>query len=166
MRSALVRRLVPLLLISWLAACQQPPPAPLPRNAAHPQPPPTVIEVPVRPVLRVTSLAGAWRIAAIDGRPLDEQSVLAFRGDQERLWWEPRCAGMVRNYHVDGGSILFSSVRPSGPPGSTPAVCAIGLPPRLDEVFRALDAATTISRVGGNDIHIAGGGRSVTLSPR
>lgn len=106
----------------------------------------------------VGSLAGAWRVAGIDGKSFDEPYGLALTGDQAELWWEPRCAGMVRGYTIAGRSISFAKV---GSPSS--AVCEIGLPPRLSEVFRALDAATTVVRTPANGIEISGGGHSLTL---
>lgn len=112
------------------------------------------------------TLSGTWRVAAIDGRPVDEAHRLLLTGDGDKLWWEPRCAGMARGYRIGGSSIMFASLAPPLPPGSpTPPVCAIGLPTRLNEVFRALDAATTIARAPENGILVAGGGRSLILSP-
>lgn len=116
------------------------------------------------PSVSVTSLSGAWRVAAIDGRDFDEPYGLALTGDQNRLWWEPECAGMIRKYRINGRSVRFSSAHPPLPAGSpTPPVCAIGLPPRLGEVFRALDFATSIVRTPENGTLIAGGGHSLTL---
>ena len=112
----------------------------------------------------VSSLAGAWRVAAIDGRSLDQLSGLALVGDEDKLWWEPGCAGMVRRYRISGRTLSVGPLRPPPPAGSPPQpVCAIGLPPRLDEVFSALEAATTVTRTAENGILIAGGGRSLTL---
>ena len=112
----------------------------------------------------VASLSGEWRVAGIDGESFDGSVGLALRGDADKLWWEPRCAGMARGYRITGSTIAFSSLDPPRGPGDpTPAVCAIGLPPRLDEVFRALDAAAMVKRTPSNGIEISGGGHSVTL---
>jgi hypothetical protein len=92
---------------------------------------------------------------------------LALMGDADKLWWEPGCAGMVRSYQMKGQSISFRPIRPPVPAGSPPQpVCAIGLPPRLSEVFRALDAAKTVARTPQNGILISGGGHSLTLLAR
>ena len=165
LRREVARRLAGLLLIGWAAACQQVPQAPPAGNPAPSEPPPAAAEA-RDPPAAAASLEGSWRVAVIDGVPLGAQFVLAFRGDSDRLWWEPRCAGMVRDYRIDGGSIWFSRLPQVGPPGTPQVVCAIGLPRRLDEVFRALDAATTVRPVEGNGVHIAGGGHSVTLISR
>jgi hypothetical protein len=127
--------------------------------------PPPVVDTPAPPFTPgVASLSGEWRVAGIDGESFDESVGLALRGDADKLWWEPRCAGMARGYRITGSTIAFSSLDPPRGPGDpTPAVCAIGLPPRLDEVFRALDAAAIVKRTPSNGIEISGGGHSVTL---
>jgi len=115
-------------------------------------------------VARVASLAGEWRVAGIDGASFDEPYGLALSGDEGELWWNPKCAGMWRTYRISDSRIAFAFPEQlRRPDGSTPPVCTIGLPSRLPEVFRALDAAETITRTPSNGILIAGGGHSVTL---
>jgi hypothetical protein len=112
------------------------------------------------------TLAGEWRVAGIDGRELNETYGLALSANERTVFWEPRCAGMVRGYRIQGGAIAFgpNPDLPPRRPGDPPqAVCAIGLPPRLREVFEALDSATTIERTAANGVLIAGRGRSVLL---
>ena len=110
------------------------------------------------------SLSGDWRVAGIDGAEFNEPVGIALKGDEGAIWWEPRCAGVARGYQVSGRSIRFRSLEPPRSPDSpTAPVCAIGLPPRLNEIFAALDAATTIERTPANGIQISGAGRSVTL---
>jgi hypothetical protein len=114
----------------------------------------------------VESLAGEWRVAGIDGAELNEPSGLALSGSVDELWWRPRCAGMARSYRIDGLAIRFGPPAGTPPPSSDtppPPVCAIGLPPRLADVMRALDAANTVGRTPGNGIEISGGGHSVLL---
>jgi len=125
-------------------------------HGAHPTPPPSPPSV--------TSLTGEWRVAAIDDVPFNEPYGLALKGDAELLWWEPRCAGMARRYRIDGGSIKFSLAGVPQAAGSPPPpVCAMGLPARLREVARALDAATSVSRTTSDGILITGAGHNVTL---
>ncbi len=112
------------------------------------------------------TLAGEWRIAGIDGKPFDEPHGLTLSADAEEVWWAPRCAGLIRTYRINGIRIrigLPQGLRPGAPGEPATAVCAIGLPPRLDEVTRALDSATTIRRTPNNGIEISGGGRSLLL---
>jgi hypothetical protein len=113
----------------------------------------------------VASLAGAWRVAGIDGADLNEPYGLALGADGQAIWFEPRCARQERLYAIEGGSIRFS-VNPELQPGpGKPGVpvCMIGLPPRLGDVLRALDAAERIERSSSNAIEITGPGHSLTL---
>ena len=142
-----MRRLAPLLAALALAGCAVEP-------GAAPEPP----QASTAPV---ASLAGHWRIAGIDGAPFNEAYGLALSGDAKELWWEPRCAGLVRRYAIDGSRIDFQSA--IAPGGKEVPVCLIAPPPGLDEVLRALDSATTIARTPSNGIEISGGGRSVGL---
>ena len=112
----------------------------------------------------VTSLAGEWRVAGVDGADFNEPYGLALRGSAQELWWEPRCAWIVRSYRIDGGNIAFGPPQGAPKPGEvTPAVCTIAPPLRIAEVTRALDAATSVARTEANGILISGGGHSVLL---
>ena len=148
-----------------LAGCSQqsaPPPVPAPT-------PPAADPAPVAPIVepaQVATLAGEWRIAGIDGKSLDEPVGIALRGSDQELWWEPRCAGMVRSYRINGtrfstGPRLDMPARKPGDP--TPPVCAIGLPRGLDAAMRAIDGADTIRRTPSNGIELSGGGHSLIL---
>jgi hypothetical protein len=114
----------------------------------------------------VETLAGEWRVAGIDGAEFNEPYGLALSGNADELWWRPRCAGMARSYRISGGAVSFgppAGTQPSSSGAPPPPVCAIGLPPRLAEVMRALDAASTVGRTSSNGIEISGGGHSVLL---
>ena len=155
-----MRRCRPVLLVLFaaLAACGQPDPIPAKQAAPPPEPAPPVQRPAVEPSPQVASLAGAWRVAGIDGRSFDEPVGLSLAADEGALWWEPRCAGMARDYRIDGQEITFVSTQPPGTP-----VCDIGLPPRLEEVMRALDDAASISRTPNNGVLISGPAHSVLL---
>lgn len=144
-----------------LAGCEAPDSA---SSATATSGPEAAAEAGSAPAAAVASLAGEWRVAGIDGESLDEPYGIALRGDEGNLWWEPECAAQWRAYRIAGSRIEFSVPARFLPrDGTTPPVCAIGLPPRLPDVMRALDAAETIERTPQNGILIAGGGRSVTL---
>ncbi|HST92810.1 MAG TPA: hypothetical protein VLJ13_11505 [Brevundimonas sp.] len=159
-------------LVAVLAGCAEPAPTPEAEPAANatastpgPEQPPQP-NAPAAAELRgdVATLAGAWRVAGIDGAPLDEPVGLALTGDGRQLWWEPRCAGAARAYRIDGARISFASTESPRPVGApTPPVCTIGLPPRLGDVMRALDEAESISRTESNGVLIVGPTHSVTL---
>jgi hypothetical protein len=147
----------PAVLLLLLAACSARSPAP--------SPPETQAEAPPS-AAAVTTLAGEWRVAAIDGKNFNEPYALALSGDAEEIWWAPRCAGLVRSYRIDGTGIRIGpakGLQPRAPGAPTPPVCAIGLPPRIDEVTRALDSATAIRRTPANGVEISGDGRSLLL---
>jgi len=145
------RAVLPLLLT--MAACQA-------TGPYFPPPEPAVAAPVSQPV---TTLAGEWRVAGIDGRSFDEPYGLALSADDKAIWWAPRCAGFDRPYTLSGTTVRF------GPPGgsaarSGPAVrCLPAIPARLDEVFRALDSADRAVRTPANAIEISGGGHSLTL---
>jgi hypothetical protein len=113
------------------------------------------------------TLAGEWKVVGIDGNDLNEPYGIALSANASEIWWEPRCAGMVRGYSIKGTAIRFGSAPSLGPPprpGTPPRpVCAIGLPPRLFDVVRVLDAATLVQRTPANGVGISGGGHSLLL---
>ena len=142
-----------LLFAAALCACQQ---APAPTSSKPKAAAPRVAAL---------DLAGEWRVTAINGVAVKPPFVLALTADGAQLWWEPRCAGMVRGYRIDGPSVKFVPVPP--PPGADPntpiPVCAIGLPPNLDEVFAVLDAAQAVREIPGAGMMIEGVGRSMAI---
>lgn len=146
-------RILPLLLTAALCACQQ---APAPTSSKPKA---------AAPRIAALNLAGEWRVTAINGVAVKSPLVLALTADGAQIWWEPRCAGMVRGYRIDGPSVKFAPVPP--PPGTDPnmpiAVCEIGLPPNLDEVFAVLDTAQTVREISSAGMIIEGAGRSVAI---
>lgn len=148
-----MRRILPAMLALALSACATGPGEPG-GDANRPDAAQTV-----------QSLAGAWRVAGIDGKALDEPYGIALEADDTMIWWAPRCARQERLYQITGDKVRFTVnplLQPApGKPGMP--VCMIGLPPRLDDVNRALDAATRIQRTESNGILISGGGHSIML---
>ena len=157
-----------LTMIAALAACapRADEPAPSPRPDSGVAANDVRSEGQGRQLAPVASLEGEWRVAGIDGKPFDEPYGLALSADDQEVWWAPRCAGLIRSYEISGTDIRFgpSNAMRAAPAGTpAPPVCAIGLPPRLDEVTRAIDAATTIGRTVNNGIEISGDGHSLLL---
>ncbi|QNE05858.1 hypothetical protein [Croceicoccus marinus] len=166
-----MRRLA-LLLALALAACGGD--APEPRDPAGRQdvaapdaPTPVADTTPAVETGPVDTLAGEWRVAGIDGEPLDESYGIALSATDQRIWWEPQCAGLVRLYRIEGERITLEPPPPpeaqKGLPRPPPALCTIGVPPAVDRVMQALDAVDTAVRTPQNGIELSGGGRSVTL---
>src|SRR5688572_16095015 len=120
-------RFAPFLFAAALAACT---PQVVPHDNSAPQ-------------SAAVSLAGHWRIAAIDGRDLNESQGLALVGDASQLWMAPRCAGLIRNYHISRS--IFSST-----PERVGMVCTIGMPQSSGLAMQAIDAATRIERTPAN----------------
>ena len=157
---------VALPAIALLAACAQPGPqpdattTPTPATGASPAPTPKIQPAPA-------TLSGEWKIVAIDGQDFDEPYGLALSASATEIWWEPHCAGMVRGYAIDGNAIRVGrapSLGPPPPPGTPPPpVCLIGLPARLPDAVRALDAATRVVRTPSNGVELSGGGHSLLL---
>jgi hypothetical protein len=153
-----------ILLPAALAACQAAPAipssaAPSP-DAASPAPASSAAPTPST----VSTLEGAWRLAGIDGVGFNEPYGIAFTGNAEELWWEPRCAFIIRSYRITGTAIAFGPAIGAPKPGEMPPpVCTIAPPPKMSGVLRALDAATAIERTAENGILISGGGHSVLL---
>lgn len=141
-----MNRIIPLVLLltGVLTACQQ-----SRKPAASPE-------------SDMTSIRGTWRVTAVDGMALEYP--LEFGADSKRLWWEPACAGQLRNYRTDGTAIRISPyIDPNASADGLVTICEIGPPPNLPVVFEAIDAATKISRGPENQIVMSGGGRSIKL---
>ena len=107
---------------------------------------------------RAVDLSGEWRVAGIDGEPIDADYGIALSADWYGIWWEPGCAGQGVQYTIDGSR--FAVIPPTGEPG--PA-CDIGYPPELEAIWSALAAADSIARTPENGVRISGDGRSVLL---
>lgn len=133
-------RFAPFLFATALVACT-------PQVVPHDNSPPQSAAV---------SLVGHWRIAAIDGRDLNEPQGLALVGDINQLWMEPRCAGLIRTYRISGNT--FSST-----PEQVGMVCMIGMPQSSGLAMQAIDAATRIERTPENGILLSGGGHSLLI---
>lgn len=116
---------------------------------------------------RVGTLAGEWRVAGIDGEPFDQDYGVALSATADEIWWEPRCAGILRRYRIESDSVTM--MLPEPPPAQEdlprppPALCTIGVPVGVEQAFVALDAAETIARTPQNGIELSGGGHSLTL---
>jgi hypothetical protein len=156
-------RLLPLTLLVSLAACQEAADTRTPAAAAAA--PSRPVEAKAQPAAAVSDLAGTWTIASIDDASAPEG--LALVGNADTLWWEPRCAGMARRYRITGSVISFGSVNEPVPAGSpTAPVCAIGLPPRLRDVFQVLDGASSVAKTPAGHLALEGTGGRMTLVRR
>ena len=123
------------------------------------------LEAPASTARPVTSLAGEWRVAAIDGHPIDAPIDIKVRADLHEIWWEPRCAGYAQSYHIRGAQ--FSTRRSAAfkrKPGDRPGIiCTIAPPLEIAHAFTALASATRIDRTPDAGVQLSGGGHSLML---
>ena len=116
---------------------------------------------PVAPTPKpITTLAGEWRVAGIDGKPVAGPVGLALRGNRSKIWWEPSCAGLLRRYTIRASRISISGYRKDEAPT---LICLIAPPREMADVFAVLDAAKRIRRTENNGVEISGGGHSLLL---
>ena len=121
---------------------------------------------PEQPFAPVATLAGEWRVAGLDGEPLDQLSGVALSASDTEIWWEPRCAAMAVSYRIDGLRISTGEPEPPTPvqPGEpTSPICTVNPPPPVRDLIRALDVADAVGRTPENGVLISGGGHSVLL---
>ncbi|MFN3515632.1 MAG: hypothetical protein ACK4YM_00535 [Novosphingobium sp.] len=146
MRGAVVLALAALLA----GACKQERPALPPAPAGTPAPPATPRgDAPA-------TLVGEWRVAGIDGQPVDAPIGIALTIGGQEIGFDPRCAGFTWGYTYSAGVLATKRRRQA-------AICAIGYDPVLDRLAGALDRVTIVRRTAANGIELSGGGRSVTL---
>ena len=103
-------------------------------------------------------LQGNWRVAGLDGEPIDASYGIALVADEDSIWWEPECAMQYRDYSISGDT--FAAPMRSN---ANLEVCDIGFPAELAQIWSALEAADRIERTPENGVLISGNGRSVTL---
>lgn len=106
---------------------------------------------------RAVDLTGEWRVAGIDGKPLDAAYGIALSAGFDRIWWEPGCPGQGVTYSIRGST--FDAPEPENPG----MVCDIAFPAELTQIWAALAAADSIERTPENGVLISGKGRSVLL---
>ncbi|MFN2099584.1 hypothetical protein [Altererythrobacter sp. MF3-039] len=109
----------------------------------------------------VTTLAGSWRVAELDGDRFENFMPLMLFGNVRVIYWDPACAGWERRYVIDGRE--FSA---TPPPSEGPRIaCDIGLPERIEDVFAAIDEADRIQPADGGGVLLSGLRRSILLMP-
>ena len=110
------------------------------------------------------ALRGRWEVATLDGEAVPGSERIVLYGNDTQLWWEPACAGQRAEIDLDfanGGAGW--SARQVDTAGAI--VCQIGLPPRLGDVWDALEAGERAEWTDAGGIAVTGDGRSVVLAP-
>jgi len=108
-------------------------------------------------------LVGEYRVAGIDGQPLEAPFGIAVSIDDDTLGFDPRCAGFVWTYRYRGGGLatLRSPDLPDRAAG--PSGCVTGFTVLHERLAEAIDAAERAERTPENGILLSGRGRSVLL---
>ena len=111
---------------------------------------------PAPPANAPLSLVGEWRVAGVDGAPIDAPIGIALSIDANSLGFDPRCAGFTWDYAYAVGQLTTKRRNHA-------AVCEIGYDPVLDRLAAALSAVQSAKRTPANAIELSGDGHSVTL---
>jgi len=107
----------------------------------------------------VPDLAGEFRVAGIDGTPLDPPFGLALSVSEDRIVFDAACGGYAWNYRLVGRRLRTTQI-------ASPDLKCLATARIHHVVFdlaRAVDAATDAGRDTSNAIVLSGGDRSVTL---
>lgn len=140
---------LPFLAAASLAACN-----PVVETAPHQARP-----APTPQLSPVETLAGEYRVAGINGAPIDEPFGLALSITQSRIVFDGPCVGYAWDYRIDGANLTTSRT------GSPDPACmaAAGLHYLEFDLAKAVDATTRAVRSPSNGIAMSGAGQSVTL---
>lgn len=124
---------------------------------------------PVQAAPAPVSLAGEYRVAAIDGSEVGGGIGIALTVTERQIWFDPRCAGFSWSYsYADGALTTERPEKPNADDGSLVArpvrpVCRIAVHPEQQRLAEALDAVTTATTTPSNALELSGPGHSVTL---
>ncbi len=112
------------------------------------------------------AILGEYRVAGIDGEPLDTAFGIAVSIDARRISYEPQCLGYAWTYRYGAGEIALADDPGSGPErgsGGGAMSCLPAVPPEYRALARAFAAAEAVRRTPANGLEFSGGGHSVTL---
>lgn len=154
-----------------LAACTAPEPAT--DRTADPDTPVSSADAPVSPVAPspapapspsetgagVTTLAGEWRVAGIDGGDFNDGYALTLTATGDLLEFSPSCAGPDRRYAIEARALRVWIAEED----KDKALCEIGLSEGVTRMWAAIDSSTRIERTASNGVLLSGGGRSLLL---
>ncbi|WP_126172115.1 hypothetical protein [Altericroceibacterium xinjiangense] len=120
------------------------------------------------PAPRITSvgdLIGEYRVAGIDGEPLDAPIGIGLSIDEPLMSYEPTCAGFVWNIAFEGERLRTARNRSASDaaPGSAEPACTADVHPAKQRLAEALDAVTRAERDATNAVVLSGGGHRVML---
>ena len=126
-------------------------------SPAPPSPAPAKDEAP--PLVPLGTLVGEYRVAGIDGAPLDAPFGLALSVTEDRIVFDAPCNGYAWTYRLEGAALR--TARSSSPDPACLATARIHH--LVFDLAAALDAVRSAGRDTSNAVVLSGGGRSVTL---
>jgi hypothetical protein len=142
------------LALASLAACS-------PADETAPQPS-AAVEATAAPELQlspVETLTGEYRVAGVNGAPIDAPFGLALSITESRIVFDGPCGGYAWDYRLDGANLA-----PNRAVSPDPACLATARIHHLVfDLATAIDAATRAGRSPSNGIELSGSGQSVTL---
>lgn len=142
------------LALASLAAC-----SPVEDTAPQPSAAVEATAAPEPQLSPVETLTGEYRVAGINGAPIDAPFGLALSIAQSRIVFDGPCGGYAWDYRLDGANL---TTRRTGSPD--PACLATARINHLVfDLATAIDAATRAGRSSSNGIELSGSGQSVTL---
>ncbi|KHL24865.1 hypothetical protein PK98_13360 [Croceibacterium mercuriale] len=135
-------RIIPLLALSLLAACQPADDSPASTGG-------TVAAI------APADLAGSYRVGSAGGAPVDQPEAIAATLTASRIDVQSGCIRFAYDYRLAGGVLTTTS--------APVASCRRALTPAEQAVQQAFAAAKQVARTAGNGVEFSGNGRSVTL---
>lgn len=155
-------RVALLALVALLAACGAPDrdeaPAQVVVDRAPETPPAT--PPPVEPGVAVpdaAAIVGEWRVAAIDGRDIDQPHAITASIGPDRMRFVSQCITLQWRYTLRNGVFATDRIANEVPN------CARLLSPAEARLKRAIDASTRAARLPSNALLLSGPDGSVTL---
>ena len=129
--------------------------------ACAPAPSQPVTEVPTQTsVAGAPDLTGHYRIDRLaDGTALDWPIEVSF--DEDSVWWEPGCAGQGLAYRASENGVEFYSARPEG----IYAVCDIGFPEQLPQLWEELSGAKQVRLGPDRVVRLSNGNEEWVFQP-
>ncbi|WP_296722511.1 hypothetical protein [Erythrobacter sp.] len=110
-------------------------------------------------VTPVVSLVGEYRVAGIDGAPIDAPIGLALTVTDSRIIFDAACGGFAWDYALEGSALATTRVVSPAPD----CLARTSSPRVVFDLAAVIDAVSEAQRTPSNGIELAGGGRSVTL---
>lgn len=107
----------------------------------------------------IGSLVGEYRVAGINGAPIETSFGLALSATESRMTFGDFCGGYAWDYRLEGTRIETARV-------ASPDEACLAMVSTHRSIFdfvEAIDAVTQASRTPSNGIELSGAGRSVTL---